>query len=1050
MAFFTMLLIYAATFILSELFKPKPELENARPAGLGDFNFPTATEGRAVPLLWGTVEITAPNVIWYGDLRTDSIREKVKTGMFSSKKRVTGYQYNVGLQFGLCRGPMNPQYDGLMQIRVDDDIIYGGVTGSPLTAVDSGTINIQKLDLFGADAGGIGGNFSVFPGTATQARSTYLEGVITGSPDILPAYRGTCYVVGEQIYIGNAPSLRPFKFTMRRIPDGLGLSGVTNTELINGLDANPMNVLFEILTNTDWGLAISSGDVDTLELSQNAQVLFDEGNGFSALLDNPRKTEAIIQEIERQTDGVLLRDTETGRYTFSLIRDTDIPSPEASVPQVGPSNADSVDFSRASWSETTNEVRVSYPDPNKNYKESFALAQDMANEIIQASNVSVTENYMGVKNAALANSLAWRDLRALATPLAKASIVTNREMYQLKPGNLISLTWPQLGISGLLMRVSRLDFGELVNNKITIDAVEDIFTSQAASFSDPIDTGWTELTQTVSALSEIDQLIFETPRIMNLQDPDNPLQTPRITTVARLSGGGGDEYVTLTREGSTKAAMGLESYVTNVGTTPNFVLVGELRDALLDTSVASVTPNGAHDIQVDPLSGGSLAELIDASARPASDINNLLTLVYITAAGTPGSPDIGRDSGEFIMYTQAIQSIGGSPAVTGLQLSDCWRGALDSVRQGWPAGSRVWFVGFGGAGLSSETFTDQYFVDAKLLPSTQESGTLAAASANSTNAVQIDAGLRVNLPLVPDELRINTALWLKDAGFTVVSTDIDFAVRMQNWRTIGGLNAIQGLNTDGTTFDPAGADAGDGLSYIWELYDEGSPSIGSPNLIARGQTPPDAVSTGAFGVDVNDIYGAVADPNGGVLRLEVRAHHQTTSPGLESRDTLIHSFSWTGSNATSFGGPFDPATYLGRIPYGAVVSPGVVVVPQGSPGSPYVTPALNLRFAQGARMSDGPGTGENGKVYMLADDGSPAQLIFNAQTASPASQSLFTGIAGPGSPQNWVGHTVNLLHYHHTGRPIFFQIEDSANNRIVAWGIMEPQTSTIPDSVNNT
>jgi len=1047
MGFFIYLLIYAAAFLLAELFKPKPDIENAKPAGLGDFNFPTATEGRVVPLVWGTVEISAPNVIWYGDLRTDRIREKVKTGIFSSKKVTVGYEYFVGMQFGLCRGPMDAN-DGLLQIKIDDDIVFDNLNASPITPVSDATLFINQPQLFGSDSGGIVGNFTVKPGNETQSRSTYLEGVIVQSPDILPAYRGTHYVVAEQIYIGNQPSLRPFKFTVRRIPDGLGLEGGspgTNAHIVNLFDANPMNVLFEILTDTDWGLAVNQGDIDVQTFSENAQILFEEGNGFSAVLDNQRKVNQIIQEIENQCDGVLIRDTATGQYTFNLIREATIPSPITALPTADSTNTEKVNFSRSTWSETTNQVRVDFNDVSQNFKKTFALAQDMANGIIQNANVSVTQSFMGVKNAALANQLAWRDMRSLATPLAKATLTVNREFYDIKPGDPFLLTWPPLGITNLLMRVNRLDFGEMLNNKITIDAIEDAFTSQAASFGDPIDSGWTPLEQVVAALSEVDQLIFETPRNLNLQDPEQPLLNPRLTTLARRSGGAGDEYFTLTRETSVASSLQALAFTENLGATPNFVVAGTLRNLLPSTSDPGVWPViGTQDIQVDPISE-SLAPLIDSSARTETEINNLITLVYITSNTAPGSPDLDRDRGEFILYTQAVESIGGSPALTGLQLNDCWRGVMDSAIQSWPVGSRVWFIGFGGAGITSEAFVNLNYADAKLLPSTQESGTLPEGSANPTNTIRIDDGFRVNLPLKPNELSINNQRYIDSSNFAMNSSDLDFTFKALNWRTVGGVNTVAALNSDGSTFNPA--DTGDGLSFIWELYDEGSPSIGSPSLIGTSETPIDQPNLQIFGVDMNDIFGMVADPNGGRLRIEIQAFHRTTSPGLPSREKLIHSFNFVENNPTWF---YDPAVNLGRIPYGAVVSPGVVADVPGSPGSPADIPLLRIRFANGARLSEGPGTGENGKFYLLIDDASPSQLIYNAQVNSPASQNDFPNIDDGNSPSNFKGKTLNIQHYHNTGRPIFFHIEDQTTSRILAFGVLEPQTSTVPESINRT
>jgi hypothetical protein len=34
---------------------------------------PTAEQDRPIPVIFGTVWITGPNVVWYGDLRTEGI-----------------------------------------------------------------------------------------------------------------------------------------------------------------------------------------------------------------------------------------------------------------------------------------------------------------------------------------------------------------------------------------------------------------------------------------------------------------------------------------------------------------------------------------------------------------------------------------------------------------------------------------------------------------------------------------------------------------------------------------------------------------------------------------------------------------------------------------------------------------------------------------------------------------------------------------------------------------------------------------------------------------
>lgn len=70
--------IYAIVFIVALVVSysmiPKPQVQP--PAGLGDIKAPTAEEGREIPVLFGTRDLAGPNVVWYGDLRTEAIKKK--------------------------------------------------------------------------------------------------------------------------------------------------------------------------------------------------------------------------------------------------------------------------------------------------------------------------------------------------------------------------------------------------------------------------------------------------------------------------------------------------------------------------------------------------------------------------------------------------------------------------------------------------------------------------------------------------------------------------------------------------------------------------------------------------------------------------------------------------------------------------------------------------------------------------------------------------------------------------------------------------------------
>lgn len=66
--------VFVVALVVSYAMAPKPQ--SRPPAGLGDIQVPTAEEGREIPVLFGTKELKGPNVVWFGDLRTEAIKKR--------------------------------------------------------------------------------------------------------------------------------------------------------------------------------------------------------------------------------------------------------------------------------------------------------------------------------------------------------------------------------------------------------------------------------------------------------------------------------------------------------------------------------------------------------------------------------------------------------------------------------------------------------------------------------------------------------------------------------------------------------------------------------------------------------------------------------------------------------------------------------------------------------------------------------------------------------------------------------------------------------------
>lgn len=727
--FFTLLLFFSIFLVLSTILKPKPNAENAKPAGLGDFKFPTAMEGRPVPVIWGTVKQEGPNVVWYDDLRQTPITQKIKSGLFSSRRVTTGYRYYLGVQMALCRGGETP-VGNLLRIWVGDSVLWTGNVSADATAID-----IDEPDFLGGNdlgSGGIVGTLRFFSGSAMQPVSTYLSNhqVVGGAT---PAYRGTCHVVWEGGYLGNSTSIKPWSFELRRIPNGLGLA---SPSVNGGNDANPMNVIYEILTNDEWGLGFPASDIDIVDFTDNADTLRTEGNGFSFLLDGQIEIQELLRQIEQQIDGVVYLDRATGKWKCNLARGG---YTLGNLRQIGPIVKQVRNFSRGSWDDTSNNVLVKFNDRALDYKETYAPAQDMANIRLQGNKVVTVETlYPGVKDATLGLNIAWRRLRTLAYPIARAEVVVDRTLWDHNPGDVVRWTDPDLGFTDLPMRITKIDLGRLTEGEITVTMVQDIFVFDTGSFTAPGVTKWTPPAQAVVAIPTADSLVFEAPRKFIELDLEQPGVPDRVWCGARFQNDAAVDIDVVSRPGS--------GTYTDAGDVSGFLVAGELASGV-DASGTQGSISLTLDPDLDSLP--LLAEAMEPAAT-AEDIGQRLTNIVLVG-------------NEFFAFANVATS-GGQ-----LLLTNGYRGLLDTAPASHAANDRAWILL---GNLTDRAFTPGGAVDVKLLPRSPRD----ALAEGSATAVNLTMSNRYRRPYPPVALRLQGSLY--PAGS--VSLDTSFGSGLDN------------------------------------------------------------------------------------------------------------------------------------------------------------------------------------------------------------------------------------------------------------------------------
>jgi Domain of unknown function (DUF4082)/Putative phage tail protein len=605
-----------------------------------------------------------------------------------------------------------------------------------------------------------------------------------------PAWPGICYGVFQQGYIGTSTQPPPWAFEVRRCPNGLSLSG--GMELVNAngnyADANPANVLYEVLTNPDWGLGFSDTLIDTTSFTAAATTLYNEGNGFSIILDSPISLEDFIAEVERQIYGYVRYNPLVGKWQMKLLRaDYTL----ADCPQINDSNTIEVtNFSHGTWDETVNNLRVAFVDRGNSYSATYAQAQDMANQAIQGSVITAESTYPGVKDPNLANQIAWRDLRLQGFPLAGVGLFVDRSFSSVNVGDVVSWTDTARGISDLAMRVAAVDLGKLEEGKIQLTLSQDIFYTVVPSFAAPGTTSWSVPNPPVDT-SATSRSIFE-----------SPAQMDRVF---------GSNRAGLIYAGITQPPDGSVEY--DIWTSDNDATYNDVATLL------TFVQNGQLSSGLGPLSnGGSIA--IIANVSTYGQIIGALQNLSGTFVGSTLSNLVLIDN-EFILFTGF--SGDGSTTIT---LTGCYRGVMDTVPSSHSSGAAVWLLCKSSGsplagGMSSQNYATGDVVNVKVITA-NNTGSLAFGLAAPT-AITMDG--RATLPYPPANLAMNGTVFQSTVSLDIAQTDhTEYFYSLSSAPTVSA--ATNSTNTSGTYFSAGAAGWVTGVAiYFADAYSSNTVTV---------------------------------------------------------------------------------------------------------------------------------------------------------------------------------------------------------------------------------
>lgn len=412
-------------------------------------------------------------------------------GSSKSGSAVVGYWYHMDMQAVVCHGPV----DQVVEIRAGERTAWSGsVTGNT-------ELTIDNPHLFGGESreGGWQGKIDMLFGGSGQIAPTALVDSVaeTGSTTPVPAYRGVLSMFFKGLtragfaFAAMNPYFKPFAVKVRRYATWYPAKAKI------GNDANPVHVIYECLTNREWGMGYPSTIIDDAQFQAAADTLHSEGFGISLLWEQSTQIEAFVLDVLKIINASLNQDRTTGELFLKLVRDDyDV----GTLPVFDPDNCNLASFARAGSGDIANEVTLVYTDATTGEDASITV-QNLASILDQGRVIAQKIEMPGIRDPDIAAKVAQRELQARTRGLAKVTLETSRAGYTVYDGDAIKLNWPALGISGMVLRVSSIDVGDLESASIRIEAVEDVFGLPSVSYVASPGSGWVDNSATALPVS---------------------------------------------------------------------------------------------------------------------------------------------------------------------------------------------------------------------------------------------------------------------------------------------------------------------------------------------------------------------------------------------------------------------------------------------------------------------------------------------------------------------------------------------------------------------
>ena len=586
-------------------------------------------------------------------------------------------RYYLSMMWGVCATGRNIE---LLELKFGDKLAWRG------SQKMTGEIEIDKPGLFGGEKkeGGVRGIATWLNGGANQTLTDRIAAKFGKPSSELPGYRGFASIflsgvpvppaatevdsngnplpgglsttrfsktdrdTGRGFYVcANNPYLKTISARVRRPSEGLNPSIAMirvkdSSEGIPQYASNAAHIVFEAMTNTDFGMGEHYSMFDIASFEQCAQVLYDEKMGLNILWTRQSKIEDFVKIILDHIQGAVFVNPANGKHTMKLLRgDYAVDS----LKTVSPDNAKLTNYKTKIWGDISNEVTVTWTNPETG-KEETVTVQDLAGIAAQGGITSASRNYHGIADQQTAIKTGERDLAAIAYPLASCDAEVSREFWKSVVHDCVVLNWPRHGITSAVFRVVEIANGA-TSRTIKLSLMEDVFSLDKSEYGEVVESEWLNpsldpqpLTNTYLGTAPA----FFTVSALGLNDISE-LEYPEVIA-AIVAGQDSADDTGAELVGYTTTATGVEV----ITTLDNLILVGVLS---LGYTLAQ------EAVSVLPIDSGFIGAL----------------------------PQVG----DFLLIGTGGDHETEITVVTGINGSNytIQRGMLDTVPRDWPVGTRV-------------------------------------------------------------------------------------------------------------------------------------------------------------------------------------------------------------------------------------------------------------------------------------------------------------------------------------------------------------------------